>query len=117
MAILISEDCIVCAACEPECPNQAIYETGASWTWGEGTQLAKIKNEAGEIQSADVKMPPLSDEIYFIVPGKCTECLGFHEEPQCALVCPTEACVPDPDYVETEADLWAKKAWLYQEAS
>ena len=26
---------------------------------------------------------------------KCTECKGFHEEPQCAAVCPVECCVPD----------------------
>ena len=24
MALIINEDCINCAACEPECPNQAI---------------------------------------------------------------------------------------------
>ena len=26
MAYYITEDCILCAACEPECPNQAISE-------------------------------------------------------------------------------------------
>jgi len=26
MAFFINEDCISCAACEPECPNQAIKE-------------------------------------------------------------------------------------------
>jgi ferredoxin len=26
MAYKITEDCIMCAACEPECPNQAIKE-------------------------------------------------------------------------------------------
>ncbi len=26
MAYYITDDCIVCAACEPECPNQAISE-------------------------------------------------------------------------------------------
>jgi ferredoxin len=28
MAYSITEDCISCAACEPECPNQAIKEGG-----------------------------------------------------------------------------------------
>ena len=28
MAVFISEDCINCAACEPECPNEAITEGG-----------------------------------------------------------------------------------------
>jgi ferredoxin len=26
MALMITEDCIVCGACEPECPNNAITE-------------------------------------------------------------------------------------------
>jgi len=26
MALLITEDCINCAVCEPECPNLAIFE-------------------------------------------------------------------------------------------
>jgi NAD-dependent dihydropyrimidine dehydrogenase PreA subunit len=29
MAIKITEECINCGACEPECPNNAIYEGGA----------------------------------------------------------------------------------------
>ena len=32
---------------------------------------------------------------YVIDPNKCTECKGFHDEPQCAKVCPVpETCVP-----------------------
>jgi len=26
MALIITDDCINCAVCEPECPNQAIFE-------------------------------------------------------------------------------------------
>ncbi|HEY4539992.1 MAG TPA: 4Fe-4S binding protein, partial [Faecalibacter sp.] len=26
MAIIITDECINCGACEPECPNNAIYE-------------------------------------------------------------------------------------------
>jgi len=26
MALMITDDCINCAVCEPECPNEAIYE-------------------------------------------------------------------------------------------
>ena len=41
MAIKINDECINCGACEPECPNNAIYEGGTSWefvgqTYGEG---------------------------------------------------------------------------------
>jgi len=35
MAIKITEECINCGACEPECPNTAIYEGGASWKLGD----------------------------------------------------------------------------------
>ena len=28
MATIITEDCINCGACEPECPNTAIYQGG-----------------------------------------------------------------------------------------
>jgi ferredoxin len=36
-------------------------------------------------------------EVYYIVPGKCTECKGFHDEPQCAAVCPVDCCIPDDE--------------------
>ena len=75
MAYKITDECINCGACEPECPNQAIT--------------------AG-------------DEIYIIDPGKCTECVGHFDASQCAAVCPTDACIPDPDHKETRDDLMAK---------
>ena len=37
MAIMITDECINCGACEPECPNNAIYEGGATWKYSEGT--------------------------------------------------------------------------------
>lgn len=50
------------------------------------------------------------DPIYVIDPDLCTECIGFHDEPQCAAVCPIdECCIPDPNYVETKEQLLAKK--------
>jgi ferredoxin len=36
MAIKITEECINCGACEPECPNNAIYEAGAAWAIADG---------------------------------------------------------------------------------
>ena len=33
------------------------------------------------------------DPLYIIDPDKCTECEGHFDTPQCAEVCPTEACV------------------------
>lgn len=65
MAYMITDECILCGACEEECPNEAISE---------------------------------GEEVYVIDPEKCTECVGFFDEPQCALVCPVDCCVPDPDH-------------------
>jgi len=67
----------------------------------------------GELVDVDQKFPPISDEVYFIVPDKCTECMGFHEEPQCAAVCPVDCCVPDPDRRESEEVLLDRKSRLH----
>jgi ferredoxin len=114
MALIITDDCTLCGACEVECPNNAIYEQGAEWRYSDGTSLQEVVLEDGSVISADTPMEPLSDEYYYIVPDKCTECVGFHEEPQCAAVCPVDCCVPDPDYQETEAELLNKKSWLHE---
>ncbi len=39
MAIKITEECINCGACEPECPNNAIYEGGVEWALADGTTV------------------------------------------------------------------------------
>ncbi|RLD23086.1 MAG: ferredoxin, partial [Bacteroidetes bacterium] len=31
MAIIITDECINCGACEPECPNTAIYDVADDW--------------------------------------------------------------------------------------
>ena len=48
--------------------------------------------------------------IYVIDPELCTECVGFHDTPQCSSICPVDACVPDPDHQESHEDLVAKLA-------
>ncbi|MEM9859599.1 MAG: 4Fe-4S binding protein [Bacteroidota bacterium] len=115
MAIMITDECINCGACEPECPNTAIYEGGIEWDWAGGTELKEVEMEDGVVLDAKDEQEPVSEEFYYIVSGKCTECIGFHEEPQCAAVCPVDCCVPDPDYVEEEDELLAKKAWMHDE--
>lgn len=116
MAIKITDECINCGACEPECPNTAIYEGGVEWTWAGGTALKdEVLLGDGSKVEAKSSQSPVSDEFYYIVSGKCTECTGFHEEPQCAAVCPVDCCVPDPDMVETKEVLTNKKAWLHSE--
>lgn len=79
MAYKITEECISCGACEPECPNEAISE---------------------------------EEDIYVIDPEKCTECVGYFDESQCAEVCPVDCCIPDPDHEETKEELLEKKKRL-----
>jgi Formate hydrogenlyase subunit 6/NADH:ubiquinone oxidoreductase 23 kD subunit (chain I) len=57
---MITDECINCDVCEPECPNEAISQ---------------------------------GDSIYEIDPGKCTECVGHYDAPQCVEVCPVD-CIP-----------------------
>ena len=116
MAIIITDECINCGACEPECPNNAIYEPGVEWKFSDGTDLTNIFDhpELGEID-ADAPQKPVSDEVYYITPYKCTECEGFHEEPQCAAVCPVDCCIPDPDHEEEKEVLLERKAFLHIE--
>lgn len=116
MAIIITDECINCGACEAECPNTAIYEGGLEWNFAEGTQL-KGQVESTQIAStlAEQDQEPVSYDFYYIVTDKCTECKGFHQEPQCAAVCPVECCVPDEDHIENEETLLLKKAFLHCE--
>ena len=83
MALMITDECINCDVCEPECPNNAI--------------------SAG-------------DEIYVIVPKRCTECVGHYDEPQCVSVCPVD-CIPlDPTHPETKDQLQLKYEKLMAES-
>lgn len=76
MALMITDECINCDVCEPECPNDAIF---------------------------------LGDEHYQIRPGRCTECVGHYEKPQCQKLCPIDLCiVPNPNRMETRQELESK---------
>ena len=114
MAIRITDECINCGACEPECPNNAIYEGGNEWRFSDGTSLkGGITTLGGENFDADNANAPKAMDVYYIVTDKCTECVGFHDEPQCAAVCPVDCCVDDPDDRESEDELLAKKSFLH----
>jgi len=95
MSTVITEECINCGACEPECPNTAIYEGGASWELDGETR------------------PAPRDDFYYIVPEKCTECVGFADQEQCAAVCPVDCCIPDPNNPEPEEQLIARAKVLH----
>jgi ferredoxin len=114
MAIKITEECINCGACEPECPNNAIYEGGVEWAIADGTSVkGSYTLMDGTVIDAAQRNAPVSVDTYYIVTDKCTECQGFHEEPQCASVCPVDVCIPDEMYRETVEELLAKKDKLH----
>jgi ferredoxin len=92
---MITAECINCGACEPECPNTAIYQGGVEW------------------EMNGVKHPPLSNDVFYIVPEKCTECVGFHDQEACAAVCPVDVCIPDPNIPESEEALLARAKELH----
>jgi ferredoxin len=97
MATIITSECINCGACEPECPNTAIYAGGAEW------------------ELNGVNSPAVAQDIFYIVPSKCTECVGFYDHEACAAVCPVDCCVPDPDNVEAEQLLLQRARTLHPE--
>ena len=99
MATTITTECINCGACEPECPNTAIYAGGVAWELNGATS------------------PAISDDIYYIVPSKCTECVGFYDHEACAAVCPVDCCIPDPNNLEAESILIQRAKELHPEQS
>lgn len=53
------------------------------------------------------------EDIFVINPKQCSECVGAHESPQCAEVCPVDACQPDPEHKETKEQLLEKWRGLH----
>lgn len=116
MAIKITDDCINCGACEMECPNNAIYEGGFEWAIADGTKVTgQFTLSDGKSIDANKKNGPIEEDYYFISPDKCTECKGFHDEPQCAAVCPVDCCIPDSDREESEDILLDRMKRLHLE--
>ena len=61
MAIIITDECINCGACEPECPNTAIYEGADDWRYSDGTSLAgAIVLPNGKNVTAEETQEPIS---------------------------------------------------------
>ncbi len=67
MAVRITEECISCEACAPECPVAAILEEG---------------NE---------KNP--NEDYFYVKPESCVECVDHADAPRCAEACPTEGAI------------------------
>ncbi len=66
MAVRITDVCISCDACLDECPTEAIV---------------------------DDEDNPTGEDIYYVDPEKCSECVGDHDSPACQAACPTEECI------------------------
>lgn len=68
MAVFITEECINCEACAPECP------------------VAAILDESNEKN-------PYMDEKFYVKPESCVECVDHADAPRCAEACPTEGAI------------------------
>ena len=66
MAVIIGDTCINCAACIDECPVEAIVDEDDN---------------------------PTGEELYYVYPDKCVECVDHFDSPACAEACPTEGCI------------------------
>ena len=66
MSVIINDTCINCAACIDECPVEAIVDEDDN---------------------------PTGEELYYVYPDKCVECVDHHDVPACAEACPTEGCI------------------------
>src|SRR5689334_16531102 len=105
MALKITEDCIKCAACEIECPYEAIYPGGVNWR-AAGNEFLHF------CRSPKVKDDFFSELHYYIVPDECTECKGISDIPKCIMICPVSGIVPDEAHQESEEHLYSKKKYL-----
>lgn len=84
MAVRITEECISCEACAPECPVAAILEEG---------------NEKNPY-----------DDYFYVKPESCVECVDHADAPRCAEACPTEgAIVWDMPYTAEFNEYYAER--------
>ena len=105
MALKITEDCINCAACEVECPYEAIFPGCVNWKVVGNKYLHFCKD-------VSIKDDFYSDSHYYIVPDECTECKGISDFPKCLMVCPVAGIISDPEHWESEEHLFSKKEYL-----
>ncbi|MBU1659546.1 4Fe-4S dicluster domain-containing protein [bacterium] len=68
MAVMITDACINCDACAPECPVAAIL-------------------------SDDNEKNPYEGVKFYVRPESCVECVSHADTPRCAEACPTEGSI------------------------
>ena len=83
MAIKITEECINCGACEPEARIMQFMKAALNGHTDGITVNGPFTLIDGTEVDAEQSIAPIATDIYYITPNKCTECQGFHEEPQC----------------------------------
>jgi len=87
MSVIIDESCITCNACVEVCPVNAIL---------------------------DDEHNPLGLGRYYVQPEKCVECVGIHDDPQCAAICPSIGCITwDMPFTKEYTDHYSNTA-LYK---
>ena len=65
---MITDECINCDVCAPECPVAAILPD-------------------------DNDKNPFEGERFYVKPETCVECVGHADTPRCAEACPTEGSI------------------------
>lgn len=72
----------------------------------------KINSDCNNCGACEPECPnnaiAMGADIFEINAALCTECVGFHGQPQCDAVCPVSACLTDADHPEVESALIAK---------
>lgn len=66
MSVRITDLCISCDACLDECPTSSIVDDDDN---------------------------PTGEDMYYVDPATCTECIGDHDTPACQAACPTDGCI------------------------
>ena len=67
MAIKITDECINCGACEPECPNNAIYESGVGWKYSDGTSLTEVEERNGKSIDPNIENPQRKKNSFILL--------------------------------------------------
>lgn len=105
MPMKINENCTNCGICEMLCPYNAVYPGGVNWR--------KIHNRYFVFCEEEVIHDDFwSPYHFYVVPDKCTECIGKYPEPICKTACTKNAMIKDGVHWESEEHLFAKKDYL-----
>ena len=94
MATMITDECINCGACRPS---------------------ARTPRSPGRrrVRLAGRQARRAEQRIFYIVPEKCTECVGFYDHEGVCRGLSGRCCIPNPNIPESEAVLLARAAEIH----